>query len=61
MLTNDATRCPYYEEESANVKSRWGCIVSNEEINDNVGQKNRLIIPNNEVDCLVSFITVALY
>lgn len=60
-MTNNVTRCPYYEQESANVKSRWACIVSNEEINDNVGQKNRLIIPNNKEDCLVSFSTVVLY
>ena len=54
MLTNDATRCPYYEAESANVKSRWGCIVNNTEINANLNRRNRIVIPNNEEDCLVS-------
>ena len=54
MLTNDATRCPYYEAESANVKSRWGCIVDDMEIVRNLNQHNRVVIPNNEEDCLVS-------
>ena len=60
-MTNDATRCPYYQEQSANVKSRWGCIVSNEEINANFNQKNRLIIPNNKEDCLVSSSLVIVF
>ena len=54
MLTNDVTRCPYYETESANVKSRYGCIVDNAEINRNLNNRNRVVIPNNEIDCRVS-------
>lgn len=54
VLTNDATRCPYYEQESANVKSRWGCIVDNELINENLVQRSRAVIPNNKEECKVN-------
>jgi len=53
VLTNDATRCPYYEEESANVKPRHSCIVPNELINRNLNRQTA-IIPNTEAECNVS-------
>lgn len=48
IMTNDATRCPYYQEESQNVKSRWTCVVPK-----NVTEKytGRFDIPNNKADC----------
>ena len=48
VMTNDATRCPYYISESQNVKSRWECVVPK-----NLTEKfyGRFDIPNNKADC----------
>ncbi|XP_071142451.1 protein DD3-3-like isoform X1 [Mytilus edulis] len=48
VMTNDASRCPFYQEESQNVKSRWTCVVPK-----NVTEKytGKFDIPNNEADC----------
>ena len=56
ILTNNVTRCPYYEEESANVKSRWGCIVHDDLISRNLNQRRRAVIPNTEEGCKVSYV-----
>lgn len=52
-MTNDASRCPFYQEESQNVKSRWTCVVPK-----NVTEKytGKFDIPNNEADCKVSWV-----
>ena len=53
MLTNDATRCPYYERESENVKGRHECILPEGYLRS----ENYLnyVLPNNEKDCLVQY------
>ena len=53
MLTNDATRCPYYQEESENVKGRGECQVPLILMMENINN-NKFKIPNNEADCEVS-------
>ena len=49
-MTNDATRCPYYIQESQNVKSRWTCVIP-KNITDMY--QGRFEIPNNKEDCEV--------
>ncbi|CAB4024110.1 DD3-3-like [Paramuricea clavata] len=51
VLTNDATRCPFYEEESENVKGRYECVLPKEYLRSK--NYRRYKIPNNEADCLV--------
>ncbi len=51
MLTNDATRCKYYKEESENVKGRYECVIPRDILIHN--EKN-ILIPNNKEDCDVS-------
>ena len=59
VLTNDATRCPYYQSESANVKSRYECILPGAYIQKHVtSNNNNYIIPNNQDECEVSFIII---
>lgn len=48
VLTNDASRCPFYEEESENVKGRYECIYPKEYMKKNRNYE----LPNNEEDCL---------
>ena len=55
VLTNDATRCPYYQRESANVKSRFACVIPNFELRNNVFNiGNDYEIPNTQTECEVS-------
>ncbi|KAK3753992.1 hypothetical protein QZH41_009267, partial [Actinostola sp. cb2023] len=44
VMTNDVKRCPYYQEQSANVKGRWYCKVE--------GDVGKAVIPNNKQGCL---------
>ena len=50
-MTNDATRCPYYQEESHNVKDRWVCLLPRDFMMINLNKGVR--IPNNREDCEV--------
>ncbi|XP_061187895.1 protein DD3-3-like [Saccostrea echinata] len=50
VLTNDATRCPYYKAESANVKPRYGCVMPAEVLQENLG---RITLPNTKEACEV--------
>ena len=54
MLTNDATRCPYYQTESANAKSRHACVMPSDFIKKNIyNTGNNYRIPNNQAECEV--------
>ncbi|XP_077997419.1 protein DD3-3-like isoform X2 [Glandiceps talaboti] len=50
IMTNDARRCPYYQEESANVKSKWACVVPKGYLEANI-DSNEAIIPIRKRDC----------
>lgn len=50
MLTNDATRCSYYKAESANVKPRFGCVMSSDFLVENFP---RVTLPNTKEACEV--------
>lgn len=50
VLTNDATRCPYYKAESANVKPRFGCVMSSDFLVENFP---RITLPNTKEACEV--------
>jgi len=54
IFTNDASRCPYYQAESANVKSRFACVLPEGYINENRNRgRGRAIIPNEREECEV--------
>ncbi|KAL5014549.1 hypothetical protein ScPMuIL_008819 [Solemya velum] len=42
VMTNDPHRCPYYRNNTENVKSRWACLLDT---------KTPDVIPNNKPDC----------
>lgn len=48
IMTNDVSRCPFYQEESQNVKSRWTCQIPKNLTDMHLG---RFEIPNNKADC----------
>ncbi|KAJ8047707.1 Protein DD3-3 [Holothuria leucospilota] len=50
IMTNDATRCPYYQAESQNVKSRFYCQVPNQLLLDNI-LSNKPYIPITQEEC----------
>ena len=50
VMTNDPTRCPYYQAESENVKARWQCVIPRDLLLHN----DHIEIPNNKEDCEVS-------
>lgn len=50
IMTNDATRCPFYQAESQNVKSRFYCKVPTQLIREKM-LTNQPVIPNNQADC----------
>ena len=50
MLTSDASRCDYYRSESQNVKSRYQCLIPNEDFRKNLNTR-RKAIPNNQEEC----------
>lgn len=47
VLTTVPERCKYYQEESANVKSRWECVFSVQQL-EKLQDK---VLPNNRLDC----------
>ncbi|XP_071960552.1 protein DD3-3-like [Antedon mediterranea] len=52
VLTNDPSRCEYYQSESFNVKSRYACVVPKAFIRANLNTRNNdAAIPTNQVDC----------
>lgn len=50
VMTNDVTRCMYYQKESQNVKSRWGCVIPEETL-EQIKNDGRYIVPNNKAAC----------
>ncbi len=55
ILTNDATRCPYYQEQSENVKARHYCKLPAEYLQTALKANSKeYIIPNNQDECEVS-------
>ena len=60
ILTNNVTNCVYYQQESANVKSRFACVLPTETVQANVNNKGKkFIIPNNQAGCEVSIFLLA--
>ncbi|XP_065192405.1 protein DD3-3-like [Sycon ciliatum] len=53
IMTNDTRRCPYYQQESQNVKSRFSCIVPSPyfQYNRECRGGNRYIIPITREEC----------
>ncbi|KAK3607199.1 hypothetical protein CHS0354_008883 [Potamilus streckersoni] len=54
ILTNNAKKCPYYQSESQNVKSRWGCYFSFEDLKKakyQIYTFPKKSLPNNKEDC----------
>lgn len=51
VFTNNASRCNYYRQESANVKSRFSCVLPEGFINENLRSRNP-VIPNTEEECI---------
>ncbi len=57
ILTNNASRCPYYQQNSQNVQSRFYCAVPDSYINANLNppRNQRQPIPINQTECEVSW------
>ena len=53
IFTNDASRCSYYQRESANVKSRFACVLPEGYINQYINQRRIARIPNERKECEV--------
>ena len=51
-MTNDASRCEMYQEESQNVKSRFACVLPNGYIQENLNEDDP-IIPITQAECEV--------
>jgi hypothetical protein len=51
ILTNDPRRCPYYEEESENVKDRYSCQVPAALYRKYSRMNRQAYVPNNEEEC----------
>ncbi|XP_071484250.1 protein DD3-3-like [Diadema antillarum] len=52
VLTNDPTRCEYYQTESQNVKSRWACDLPFSYLQENINaNRNNPVIPNTKEEC----------
>lgn len=57
VFTNNVTNCVYYQNESANVKSRFACVLPTETIQANVNNRGKKpTIPNNRSKCDVSLL-----
>ncbi|XP_014664364.1 PREDICTED: protein DD3-3-like [Priapulus caudatus] len=50
VMTNNASRCPYYQAESENVKPRWACAIPLDVLQIEMHGKHG-IIPNNQEGC----------
>ncbi|CAI8031608.1 Protein DD3-3 [Geodia barretti] len=51
IFTNDASRCPYYQSESQNVKSRFACVLPPSFLTTDNIRSNKPIIPNTQEGC----------
>lgn len=62
IFTNDVTRCPYYQEESQNVKSRSACVLPEDYINrmKNANIRNTFVIPITPNECVSRSLTHSL-
>ena len=60
VLTNDASRCAYYQQESENVKGRGACIIPQALLARNV-RRRRGVIPNNKEACEVGVAQPAVH
>ena len=62
IFTTDVQRCPYYQRESENVKSRYACILPPEFINSRNSNNGRnAIIPITQEDCEVCVVYVCVH
>ncbi|XP_006822467.2 protein DD3-3-like [Saccoglossus kowalevskii] len=50
VMTNNARMCPYYQQESANVKSKWACVVPSGYLKENINSRTP-VVPTNKRDC----------
>ncbi len=53
VMTNDATRCPYYESESQNVKPRYYCHFPYMTLLQAQNEHNWMV-PINQTECEVT-------
>lgn len=55
ILTTDVTRCPYYQAESENVKSRYACILPDGYLasRSNANIRRSFVIPITKEGCEV--------
>lgn len=51
VMTNNASRCHYYQTESQNVKDRWECVLPFATVEKYVSQN--LVLPNTQEECEV--------
>lgn len=60
ILTNDVMRCPYYQENSQNVQSRFACVLPEEVINSmrNTNIRSRYVIPITAEECVSSSLSL---
>lgn len=49
VMTNDVSRCQYYQTESQNLKSRWACVLPMGTL-EQYAQRG-LVLPNNKEAC----------
>ena len=62
IFTTDVSRCPYYQRESENVKSRYVCILPTDYINrQNSNNGRNDIIPITQEDCEVCAVCVCVH
>ncbi|CAE1249025.1 Protein DD3-3 [Acanthosepion pharaonis] len=50
VLTNNASRCLYYQQESQNNKSKWACTL-NENDFAALSKNLKVVLPNNKEEC----------
>ena len=53
IFTNDASRCPYYQSESQNIKSRFACVLPPNFLTREKIRSDDPIIPNTQEECEV--------
>jgi hypothetical protein len=51
IFTNDASRCPYYQSESQNIKSRFACVLPPNFLTREKIRSDNPIIPNTQEEC----------
>lgn len=50
VLTNNASRCLYYQQESQNNKSKWACTLNENDFAD-LSKNLKVVLPNNKEEC----------